>query len=605
MKLNINKMQSGGSINNPAAYQFLDYVPIAGSQSPAQAQTQTPTKTSKSDSGILSKDMIDNLMGKGLTSDVTAFVGMVDKMYSNPLVNSPFGSTINSNMLQRQQLSLLAKINQIQNNKELFTKAVDSARSRGGLNELAVTPFGRVLALDEKGQIKQMSAEELYKNRGNVTPLTNAQVAEARMNNPSMAFETSTFNIIENAVGQREIDEYIGKIINDVNKMSAENNTFKSVNELTEVKNGLKGLQEGIYKETNKTESNVNQMNAAISYLYKTLPDNYRNYLRIKSASSGIDPRKGVIQLIQEYAGSKTYTSTLRDIDFDATLNKSKLEKDSLNNSIQNTPLVSLFNNTAIQKQIVFNPGSQFQMTVGGSHLEAIPSNTGNLLPSVMSVGKMLTDSNIGGVVDSNHIYMGDQKIDPIDLNKVLYNGGGVTKVNIPIDDNGNPDLQLLTRYEEAKDLIDKGNITNPQEIRRIYESKSLFDYVDANGNINPSKFKTYLVLNGAASEEGGVLSDTATTSGFVKHIKGVIENKDSRNSFAKEYLQTLTKEGTSYKPGDDIYMGPVFMEVTGNALVAAQMSGSNLKIKASDPYTETAETNTVSQYVPSSSNNI
>ena len=73
--------------------------------------------TGEQPGGILSDDMIKALMGKGLTSDVNRFVSEVNSMYSNPLEANPFGSSLNSSDIARKQLTLISRINQIQNGK--------------------------------------------------------------------------------------------------------------------------------------------------------------------------------------------------------------------------------------------------------------------------------------------------------------------------------------------------------------------------------------------------------------------------------------------------------------------------------------------------------
>ena len=50
-------------------------------------------------------------------------------MYSNPLEANPFGSSLNSSDIARKQLTLISRINQIQNGKAMFDKAVDAART--------------------------------------------------------------------------------------------------------------------------------------------------------------------------------------------------------------------------------------------------------------------------------------------------------------------------------------------------------------------------------------------------------------------------------------------------------------------------------------------
>ena len=145
-------MQEGGSVGSSSqAFGFLDYVPYV-SQTPVQPTVSTSTKgntTSQAES-VLSDDMIKALLGKGLTNDVNAFLQDVQSMFSGIEMQNPFGSSINSHSLAMKQMALIAKINQIQNNKAAFDKSVDKARETGALDEIAVTSYGRILARDAK-----------------------------------------------------------------------------------------------------------------------------------------------------------------------------------------------------------------------------------------------------------------------------------------------------------------------------------------------------------------------------------------------------------------------------------------------------------------------
>ena len=199
MKLNIRKMQEGGALGSSAqAYGFLDYTPYIPQTAQTAGSGKTGVPTGEQPGGILSDDMIKALMGKGLTSDVNRFVSEVNSMYSNPLEANPFGSSLNSSDIARKQLTLISRINQIQNGKAMFDKAVDAARTSGALDEVAVTSFGKVITFDnEAGGIKQISPTELAENSDRYAPLTNAELANLRMNNSNLAYDTNIFNILD------------------------------------------------------------------------------------------------------------------------------------------------------------------------------------------------------------------------------------------------------------------------------------------------------------------------------------------------------------------------------------------------------------------------
>ena len=608
MKLNVYKMQEGGAVGSPTqqAYGFLDYVPVMPQAAQVAGGNATgASPTSAEAPAILSDDMIKALLGKGLTNDVNAFMSAVNSMYSNPLEGNPFGSSINSQDLARKQYTLISRINQIQNNKDLFTKAIDTAKESGGLNELAITNLGRIVAVDnENGGIRQITPDELYQNRDSYTPLTNADIAEMRMNNPSLAFDTNTFNIIGNAVGSDQVDKFIRTAINEANKMSTENNIFRSREELDEVKNGLKALQKGIYKEKNLTETNVNQINSAINYLYRALPANYKAFLQAKAASMGLDPKQGMADMISDYAGTKQSLKTVRDISYDTAATKGAEGTGTSKDKIDNTPFMALYNGQgAIRKPFELNPGSEFQMKVTGLHLNAIPDQNGNIVPAETNLRTVL-DKGLGALTSEDAVYMGGQKIKPTDLDKILYTGGGVTRVEMPVKDDGTPDFDMIKRYETAKNIISSNPDMTPEEIKEVFETNGVGTYVLPDGELDESKFKSFFILNGAGSEEQGVLNDEIAMSGLVKPIKSELPDKTRRKNFQRTFMESTSNRdaGIIYNPGDDIYFGTIFIEDTGSSQIAGMANKSYLKLPGRSPYEQSAFEDTQEKALPTGS---
>ena len=120
MKVNINKFQKGG--------EFVQFTPVLRSLQKLDLPTQKEDKPSSSSSssskkGLMDDDLYKELIGKGLTNDVNLLVDELVKIehrgFSNP--DDP-----------TRTLRLLAKVNEIQNNKENWKDAVKTAESSGG-----------------------------------------------------------------------------------------------------------------------------------------------------------------------------------------------------------------------------------------------------------------------------------------------------------------------------------------------------------------------------------------------------------------------------------------------------------------------------------------
>lgn len=526
MKLNIRRMQEGGALSSSAqAYGFLDYTPYIPqtAQTAGSGKTGVSSSTKEQSEGILSDDMIKALMGKGLTSDVNKFISEVNSMYSNPLETNPFGTSLSSSEIARKQFALVSRINQIQNGKAMFDKAVDTARESGALDEIAVTSFGKVVTFDnEAGGIKQVSPTELAKNSDRYVPLTNAELANLRMNNSNLAYDTNIFNILENAVGSKEVDEFIRKVINEAGKSSSEYNQFIPGSELKDVKKGLELLQQGIIEETVTDESNIAQLEAATRYLYRTLPENYKKFLAAKAAASGQDPVEGITSLIQDYASTKVSTTKKRKIDLPASLNK------NIENS-SNTVSTDIYEQIAAGQATSANARRDYTVNIGGNrHFTSygapfynnLPDHQGKPLSSIVTLSTLLSDTKLSTIADKAGIMVGDQQTKPTDLSNIgIDTTQGYTAVLLPFKTNNEGrkvvDFDTLNKLNELN--IPEGASSN--EIVSILKDAGMEDYIGAFVNPNEQntqdmyhkgKLAMFLVASGYASDNNFIDDNSA-----------------------------------------------------------------------------------------------
>lgn len=504
------------------AYGFLDFIPFIPQPTEKSTGSNTSVQNSQtSKEAILSDDMIKELMGKGLTSDVNALIKSIDNMYSNPFETNPFGTNLNANNLARKQLNIIAKINQLQNNKSLFVKAVDKARESGSLDEIAITGFGKVLARDlENGGIQQIDAKELYENRDIYSPITVSELASMRMNNNSLAFDTNTLNIIENSVGSKEVDTFIRNIINEAQTSTLEGSRYLSGEEGQKIKQGLSLLGNGLIKEDYKKESNKEQIVAATNYLYRMLPDNYKNFLKIKSANLGLDPNKGVFELIQDYANSKVKTYDKSDY----TISKDPTE--SSEDSSKSTTTATIFDmmaqgNSNNRVNYTLNTGTPYSYTSYNSpYFNNLKTFKGENLNSTTTLNTLLSDTDMSTIIDKSAITLGTQKVNPTDFSKIgVDNSQGYVYVLLPVkkDSNGKniPDLELSAKLKEVEKQISPD--MTQTEIIDIYQKNGVLEYLNpspdnTNKLIKEDKIAPFIAVNGYASDNNFIEDNKAVS---------------------------------------------------------------------------------------------
>ena len=599
MILNTIKLQEGGSIGSSSqAYGFIDYVPFINQQPTKQVTNSSHVKEKASEkSSLLSDEMIKSLLSKGLTNDVHAFISMATSMLDDPFANNPFGSSIDSMSLERKQLGLIGKINEILNNKSAFDKAVDNARSSGALDEVAVTSYGLLIATNnDTGQIEQIRPEELYEARNSYTPMTNADLARLRMTSPKLAFDNNIFNILENAVGSKEIDQFIRTAINEANSTTSQYNRYISASELKDVKSGLEKLQNGIVEENITNEDNAKQIESAMSYLYNMMPDNYKKFLAAKSATMGKDPIKGTLELIQDYANTKRKLKTSTVYNVPASLNKS--DSDSEGKGMVETDTIELMaSGTPLSSKSIrtyeFNTGTQYSLTSGMSpYYNDIRTIKGDPLAPIVTLNTLLTDTNLASMLDKASVSVGTQVARPVDLSKIgIDTTQGYTMVMFPtkiVNGRKVVDLDLAKKIDEVKKSIPEG--ATPAEIKQIYAKNQIEEFADADGSVESTKqlyeqgkIAPFLVMSGYASDNNFIAdnhaADLVNDANTTREVEaGINADRVAHNMEELDFTSgVFSFDLFGSRVGSDLYKVSVFVPYSPSAVTETLLANGHV----------------------------
>ena len=147
-------------INSTRMYQeggFLTYNPTPPIQRPQSIEPtggapQEDASNGKQINGI-DKDILKELLGKGLTNDVVAFKQQVDSAYSQyQQLSSAERETSVGRRLRQIMAGDFSQINALMVNKQYFDKAIENVKNNYAEGEYAVTNNG-MLVMNEKGQI--------------------------------------------------------------------------------------------------------------------------------------------------------------------------------------------------------------------------------------------------------------------------------------------------------------------------------------------------------------------------------------------------------------------------------------------------------------------
>ena len=211
MKLNINKLQSGGrvyfsSVANPWG-------------SAASSDRKSTTSSDSKDSGLIPDKLMEKLSEKGNPNDVNKFMGMLAKFEQQ----QDFGLGINKSQLY----GLRSYANQIIKQAEYLDRAEKRAETNGAFDEYAVDTHGYLYTAGENGTIKKVHASEF--KYGQDIALTVGELIQQRRFNMNEVDNENLTTAIGNNIGTEKINEYIQGIIRAVGTTSDSSEAYQDL----------------------------------------------------------------------------------------------------------------------------------------------------------------------------------------------------------------------------------------------------------------------------------------------------------------------------------------------------------------------------------------
>lgn len=593
----IFKFQQGGSAIPP----LVSYQPIMITNNGASetASTVGSSKSSEESSDLTDKDLLKMLEKlDGLPNDMQALTKVLQDFYIDQQY-SPFPNTTNiaSRYLQALQMMRTANFNRKQ-----YDNAFNIVSNNGGINELAINEKGFLICVNNKGDFKYLKPEQLAQ-ASDYQPVTNSELLRLRAYNPELAGDNRILGVVANGIGIDSVIKYIKDSISNLGTTDTSQQGYISTQQgqiitgiqtltnaiQTASQNGIKfdGTTQDLYqyKIINKTQKE--QADAALKYIYTTLPENAKTLLKMRTDSGTAQDAQKLIATI--ISSQIDYTNQY-DIELKAGKTAQKSSKDTSGTKDSTEQETSLLSNIqqsigGSDDQMLIDIGNGIQMSVAGTYYQQVTKPNGDPIMDT-SIDQMLADSKLQSIIKSgNSITYGDQKITREQLKNITYNNTGVLRTNLPINADGTPNLQILQQYEQVENEIALlGNKPSPEQISNIYEKYGLKDLLKADGTPNPNKFGAFIVAEGYTTENNGIKK-----SPFVKHIK---DPSEEQIELIKRSLTVGTDKNKQtpdidtwdwYNPMDwifgaeDIFKASIYIPISNNQLSA--VTGANQHI--------------------------
>ena len=589
----IFKFTQGGSAIPP----LVSYEPAMVTDD-GTSEIDNTKESSKESSDLTDKDLLKMLEKlDGLPNDMQILTETLQNFYIDQQY-SPFPNTVNIASRYLQALFLMKAANF---NRKQYDNAFNIVSNNGGINELAINERGQLICANSDGNFKYLLPEQL-KDNPEYVPVYNAELLKMRAYSPELANNNEVLSIVSNGIGMKSILELISKAITDLGSTTKVEEGFTSTSS-EELLNGLKAFQKAsleaskngqnfdgtvnnLYKGKLLTQSQAEQAEAALRFIYRSLTPNAQTLLKVKASQP---TEEGAIQMLGELIQSKITNKTefTMTIDTPASKTTNGSPKSGTFDAIKLDPVALLQAGYGQKQTITILTGE------GGQNGIQVPTVS---MPIVskdgqsMGVGTLndVATSGFAGYLDLENVTMGGVRIDPTGFQNVAVNGTQLYTAYLPIDlekysDTGDirPNIDMLKRLKTAQNKIKEENITDKNEINQIYRSYKLPAMFDGNGNIL-TNYQKFALINGAAiqqafqenAEVAEWLSET-TDENIVNNVLNIIQKgrgKEERISFNKKNWYNGI-----FNSYDHVYKGTIFIPVNEDYFTYSAAMGESL----------------------------
>lgn len=599
MKLNIKKFQEGGQLAPWVGYSPF-FQPIGreeGTSAVANSSAKSgDTKIDNSQKQL--KDIIGQMVGKGLTNEVNYFAEQVGNIFADTdLLGQPISV--------RQYTGLVSRLNEIQNNKQIFDQAKEHALSKGTLSEAAVDYSGNLFAQNTNGELVMITPDQYSEDREGYRILTNNDLLTLRNNSRAYIFDNSLSQTVAGSLNINDISKRIEDIVKSIGVEKQSSDYYFDKARATQLERGLQAIvseklntaPDGTFKLTEEVSTQRKNANLALNYIWNNLDQQSRNTLIARAAINNTgDPRENAIESIKNiliFGTDHSYSQSLKD---EAIEGKSGSGSGGSGGMTDINPLMSYVSDPKNQKYTI-NVGNKYSFDAKASIRPLIGSKGEVLNENYLS--DIITDGGLGSLVDISGASVGTGiTLNPNDLSKVLYEGDRIAMTWLPYVTDPKTgskvvDLNALKRLEDADNEISAigPTVTEDQKLN-IYRAYNVDHLILRNGEPAQSQLSymhQFMVIPSLIPEE---VAEETQLNKVTKRLSNDLEDK-ARDMYSRvrSNLENKLLRANGYVPpeywllsDDDIYKSSIFLPVQDELMsilftgkTAPQTAKSNL----------------------------
>lgn len=593
----IFKFQQGG-----ATPPFVAYQPVIVSDkrtTTTQEEALAAKATKESESGKLSsKDLYTMLKEKlkGLPNDVNIAMNQLQQL--EQLTSMDFDGSFTQN-IESKYLSTLQTMNQLSFSREQYDKALDNVKSNGGLNEAAIDQYGQVYMTNGK-DYKLMSPEEA--KQSGWRQMTNQDLLYLRANDPSLSGKDEILNVVNNGIGIDKVTEYIQKCIQGLGASKSEENLYANVNAGTILK-GLNDFKQAVAQSGNydatvqdlysgklMTKDSAEQAQQALTYIYRSLPNNMKSLLKTRTKGGTDDEALAMIgQLVSSKTSpEKSFELKLEDTALDHQEKSGKGDKDPHSiEGLSMDPMTMMLAGYGQKNDFTI------QTAAGASNGIQIPTVRMPITKKGEGIGMAslsdVASSDYAGYLDFSNAFMGDVQIPQAGMQNIAIDGTALYTAYLPLDmqyfnETGQkrPDIAMLGRYKQAQEEIRQSGTKDPRQINAIYKNHNLPVMYSPNGDIL-TNYIAFGIINGTALDNA--FGDEAKVADYVLETtdKNTIANtlnilnkgRGEKNKVEYDEKSWWDSISPVFNDYTHVYKGTIFMPINDDYFTYSAAAGS------------------------------
>lgn len=570
---------------------LASYTPMLPPSSDSTTTTVKQSGAKASDSGLISREDLNDLTKKALPSDMRLIMSKYNQMMN---IIDTYGDEMDE-MFPNVLNGLYAEIRSIANRASIeydnAKRLIENIEEKGVSSEYAQDSNGKLYYIDKDGKARKCDISDA----DGKALMTYNDLYNYRKSSIYGIFDDDAMSTLANPTSMEDVMKSIDSIANQIGRADTTSSTYTAKRN-NQIAQGLEGIlsdaRNGIYKITESTSGTPKQYKImAVNAILSNLPRNQRNYITLKAKMADKSPQEMLYEIIALRDDTKHTISIDKDVDLDEEEAEARAKKgsDGTRSGIQ----TSINPVRALNERLGEKTYDLLSFGQDNNYVFRLATNTTRFMPKyndktgMMKVSGLLEgDNNYSGILDWKNASFAGSNIDYSDLGEYVINDNAIRDVYLPYkykrNDKGAysivPDFDLFSRLEQKDAVLEEMGIgrdgvnqSNYEAVNEELKKRNIDVQLDSNGK-PVGDYIRFALINTMTGR------DTFNKLSGPQQIYEVLADDDK----AKQVAVTTGVEasGGGLFSDDEVIKGTIFVPVVENPVSATASSGEPIKVK-------------------------